>query len=87
MSARRKVETGDYLAMCRRVIRAAGERCGEADPFDLGELVTLRDSVEVAIAATVAGLRDNGYSWAEVGDGLGISKQAAQQRYAEKVSA
>ena len=87
MSDARKVDTTDYLQFARRVIRAAGERCADADPFDLGELITLRDSIEAAIGAAVAGQRAQGFSWTEVGDGLGISRQAAQQRYGERASA
>jgi hypothetical protein len=87
VSARREVETTDYLGFAKRVIRAAGERTGQGDPFDLGELIALRESVEAAISTAVALQRASEYSWAEIGDGLGISRQAAQQRYAERVSA
>jgi hypothetical protein len=87
VTARREVDTTDYLQFSRRVIRAAGERCASADPFDLGELITLRETVEAAIDAAVAGQRAQGFSWTEVGDGLGISRQAAQQRYAVRASA
>lgn len=84
---RRHVETLDYIAFARRIIRGAGERCAEADDFELAELITLRDDVEGAIAKAVAGLRAQGHSWQYIGDALGVKRQTAQERYAEKVSA
>jgi hypothetical protein len=33
------------------------------------------------MAEAVSGLRAHGYSWAEIGLRLGISRQAAQQRW------
>jgi hypothetical protein len=39
--------------------------------------------VEGHVAEAVQGARDAGASWAEVGDALGITRQAAQQRYAK----
>jgi hypothetical protein len=33
------------------------------------------------MAEAVKGLRDCGYSWAEIGSRLGITRQAAQQRW------
>ena len=56
--SRQTVETLDYIAFARRVIRAAGQRCAEADDFELAELITLRDDVEEAITRAVVGLRE-----------------------------
>lgn len=85
--SRAAVETLDYIAFARRVIRRAGERCAEADDFELAELITLRDDIEAAVTRAVVGLRDQEHSWQYIGDALGITRQAAQQRYAEKVTA
>ena len=41
----------------------------------------LADTLDATIAEAVAGLRGCGYSWAEIGSRLGISRQAAQQRW------
>lgn len=78
---RRTVETVDYVAFASRIIRAAGERVAEADDWELGELVSLRDDLERAIRRAVAGQRSAGRSWAYIGDGLGITRQSAQERY------
>jgi hypothetical protein len=41
----------------------------------------LADEIDAAIADAVKGLRAYGYSWAEIGSRLGITRQAAQQRW------
>ena len=38
-------------------------------------------SIDAAMAEAVKGLRAHGYSWAEIGYRLGITRQAAQQRW------
>jgi hypothetical protein len=81
MSARREVETLDYVEFARRIIRAAGARVGDGDEFELAELVSLRDDLERAIENAVSGQRAYGRSWAYIGDALGIKRQSAQERY------
>jgi hypothetical protein len=44
-------------------------------------LTDLADDVETAIRSAVLGLRAFGYSWAEIGSRLGVTRQAAQQRW------
>lgn len=88
MAAKRtssRVENDEFRAAITRMIRAYGVRVAEADDFDLAEMVTLRDVLEDAIGAAITGQRSNyGYSWAVIGDALGITRQAAQQRYGAK---
>jgi hypothetical protein len=45
------------------------------------DLAALRDAVDEAIADAVRSKDANGLSWQQVGDALGVTKQAAQQRY------
>lgn len=70
-----------YIGAVRRMIRAAGRRYGAADPVDLAELVELRSAVDDAIADAVRGQRQAGHSWQAIGDGVNMTKQAAQQRW------
>jgi hypothetical protein len=42
---------------------------------------SLAADVDNAIRHAVTGLRETGYSWAEIGARLGVSRQAAQQRW------
>lgn len=47
----------------------------------LTALAEQRAAIDAAIAAEVAQRRAAGFSWAAIGAALGITKQAAQQRY------
>lgn len=83
---RREVETPEYLAMLRRLMKAAARRVGDADDVDLAELVELRAHLDQVIAEAVTIQRTSlGRSWAEIGRALGISRQAAQQHYGKEV--
>jgi hypothetical protein len=77
------VENTDYTAFIRRAIEGAGRRVAAGDPADLPELLALRDTVDAAVAHAVAGLRSGSgaYSWRDIAEVLGISKQAAMQRW------
>lgn len=79
--SRRTVETLPYIEFARRVIRGAGRRVAEADEFELAELVQLRRDLEYAIGEAIEGQRAYGRSWQHIGDALGITRQAAHERY------
>lgn len=70
-----------YLGAVRRMVRAAGRRVAEADPEDLAELLALQAAVDRALAEAVTGQRAAGTSWAAIGAALGMTKQAAYQRW------
>lgn len=60
------------------------------DTTDLRTLAEAVDSVragEARIRELVARARANGRSWGEIGIALGVSRQAARERFAEKISA
>jgi hypothetical protein len=78
---RRQVENDEYAAFVRRVLRAYSRRVGDGDVEALVLLVGLAEEIDAAMAEAVKGLRAHGYSWAEIGARLGISRQAAQQRW------
>jgi hypothetical protein len=75
------VENDDYGAFARRVVTAYGRRVAAGDPDALRALVALGSDVDTAISAGVSGLRAAGYSWADIAARLGITRQAAQQRW------
>lgn len=81
---RRVVETSEFGAFARRIVRAYGRRVADRDIEALAELAALRDAVDAAITDAARGLHGNPYSWAEIGRVLGITKQAAQQRFAKE---
>ena len=75
------VENDEFAAFARRIIRAHGRRVAAGDVEALRDLVALSANLDEAIGEAVVGLRAFGYSWSEIGTRLGISKQAAQQRW------
>lgn len=76
----------EFAAFSRRIMRAYARRVATADPAALVELMKLRADVDEAIAAAVAGLRAEGFSWAEIGREVGMTRQAAQQRFGRQVT-
>lgn len=79
-----RTEAQEYFAFARRILRAASRRVGNRDIEGLAGLVALRDEIDEAIDAAVATLRSEeggGYSYTDIGRVLGISRQAAQQRF------
>ncbi|MGC5321707.1 hypothetical protein ACPXB5_23555 [Micromonospora arida] len=81
---REVVENDQFAAFTRRIIRAHGRRVATGDVEALRDLVALSADLDRAIGDAVIGLRAFGYSWAEIGSRLGISRQAAQQRWADR---
>lgn len=87
MTARREVENDEFFGFARRIVKAAGKRVGEGDPVDLAGLVALRKELERVEVEAVGMMRDKyGYSWAEIGRDLGITRQAAQQSYGRRLA-
>ena len=76
------VENRDYAAFSRRVIRAAGRRIAAGDIEELSQLLGLERELQQAIQTAVNGLRAEGYSWADIALRIGITRQAAHQRWA-----
>jgi hypothetical protein len=79
--AKRTVENAPYAAMLRRMLRSYARRVAAGDVEALRDLVLLPAEVDAMVRTAVAGLRECGYSWSEIADRLGVTKQAAQMRY------
>jgi hypothetical protein len=75
------VENDEYAAFIRRIIKAFARRVSTGDVEALRDMVALSTQLDDSIGDAVKGLRAHGYSWAEIGARLGISRQAAQQRW------
>lgn len=78
---RNVVENDDFAAFARRIVRAYGRRIATGDVEALTNLLQLGADIEAATDHAIAGLRRHGYSWAEIGSRIGITRQAAQQRW------
>ena len=79
--AGRVIENDEYAAFARRVLRAYARRIADGDVEALTLMLGLSAEIDSAISQAVTGLREFGYSWAEVGSRPGITRQAAQQRW------
>jgi hypothetical protein len=75
------VENDEYAAFARRIVRAYARRVATGDIEALADMTTLAADVEAAIRVAVIGLRNFGYSWADIALRLGVTRQAAQQRW------
>lgn len=78
---RRVVKNREYAAFVRRAVRAYSRRVSAGDIEALADLVELSAEVDQAVADAVCGLRGFGFSWAALGAQLGVTRQAAQQRW------
>ena len=78
---RRPIENDEYARFVRRVVRAYARRVAGGDVDALADMTGLATELDEAIAHAVIGLREAGYSWAEIAARLGVSRQAAQQRW------
>lgn len=67
--------------MVRRIIAAHGRRVAAADPEDLAALAALHETIASALTVAVEGQRAAGFSWEQIGRGLGTTRQAAWQRF------
>jgi hypothetical protein len=79
------VENSEFNAFARRIIRAYGRRVAEGDVDALPELIELSASLDEAITNAVKGLRAFGYSWTDIAARVGMSRQAAQQRWGRSI--
>jgi hypothetical protein len=78
---RRVTENDEYAAFLRRAIRAYSRRVASGDIDALAGMTGIAAELDQAIGKAVTGLRAQGYSWGDIGARLGITRQAAQQRW------
>lgn len=80
-SRKERPEAPELGAASRRFARALVQRATEGDDVALEQLVEVQAAVDDAVERAAVALHDFGYSWTEVGNRLGISRQAARQRF------
>jgi hypothetical protein len=79
----RAVENDEYAAFLRRVIAAYSRRVAAGDIEAITTMAALADHLEHATRQAITGLREFGYSWADIALRLGITRQGAQQRWGD----
>lgn len=78
----RIVENAEFTNFGRRILRAAGRRIAAGDVDGLAALAALSAELDAAVDDAVTGLRTAGYSWGDIAARLGVTRQAAHQRWA-----
>jgi len=79
----RVVENDEYAAFLRRVIAAYSRRVAAGDIEAITTMARLAGHLEDATRQAITGLRESGYSWADIALRLGITRQGAQQRWGD----
>ena len=79
----RVVENDEYAAFLRRVIAAYSRRVAAGDIEAITTMANLADHLEDATRQAINELNALGYSWADIGMRLGITRQGAQQRWGD----
>jgi predicted DNA binding protein len=76
-------EAPELGAAVDRMLRALVRRATAGDLFALEELARLEREVRVAVTAAGRGAHDGPahYSWTEVANELGVTRQAARERF------
>ena len=77
----RVIENDQYAAFVRRVIAAHSRRVAAGDIDAISDMTSIAAELDDAIKEAVTGLRETGYSWADIAARLGVTRQAAQHRW------
>jgi DNA-directed RNA polymerase specialized sigma24 family protein len=81
---RRVTENDEYAVFARRILRAWARRVAAGDVDAIADMAAAARELDDAMREAVTGLRGTGYSWAEIATRLGVTRQAAQQRWGRK---
>lgn len=89
--AKRTTENGDYYKAASRFLKGALRRASRAEnvEWDLAALIELRQLLDDGIIDAVVAMRDadpEQASWTKVGQAMGVSRQAAQQKVAARLA-
>lgn len=82
MGRRETYEAPEMGAMLKRFARAMVRRAAEGDLEAVSVLAEVHVAFGDAIADGARAAHERGYSWTEIGRELGITRQAARQRFA-----
>jgi DNA-binding Lrp family transcriptional regulator len=84
--AKQSTENSEFDAFARRILRAYGRRVAAGDVEALRSLSQLAAELDAVTRIAVTGLHSGvyRYSWQEIADRLGVSRQAVQMRYGER---
>jgi uncharacterized protein with PIN domain len=77
-----RMENPEFSQMMARFVRTYERRLSAADPTDLMDALNVARQMDAMIGRAVRAQREqHGFSWAEIAAELGVTRQAAQQRW------
>lgn len=82
MRRRETYEAPEMGAMLKRIARAMVRRAADGELEAVSVLAEVHTAIGEAIAEGARAAHARGYSWTEIGHELGITRQAARQRFA-----
>lgn len=84
-SRRERPESPELGQASRRFARALASRAAEGDTEALEQLVEVAAAVDDAIGVAARALHGVDYSWTDIGNVLGVTRQAARQRFGTRL--
>jgi hypothetical protein len=78
---RNRKPTEELKGMLRRMLKAWVKRAADEDPWVVRDMLDIQAELAASIDAVVAGLVERGYSWNDIGQELGMTRQAAWKRW------
>ena len=81
---RRTVETPEYTQTVIRMVEGLGRRVAAGDVDELPALLEVAAAAEHAFRQAGQALQARGYSWEEIGQRLGTTRQSAYRRCTAK---
>jgi len=72
-----------FFQMLTRMVKAGSKRAGNSDEYDLRHFAAIGRGFEFQLRQAVLMQIAGGKSWADIGQALGISRQAAFKRFKE----
>lgn len=82
-NTRRRYESPAIGSAIRRQVESLTARCEEGDTEALEELGAIAAHLERATFEGARSMYRKGYTWAAIGDALGVTRQAASARFRE----
>ena len=77
----RERETADVVEAAIRMVHAVGKRVGDEQPESLHYLKLIEHACENERREAIDRLRELGFTDVQIGDALGMTRQAVQQRW------
>ena len=83
----REYEAEDFVKVIGRHISSLEKLAADTDPWVVADMIRLQGELEAATLRTVKKMRDNGYTWHDIGLSLGLNAIQTHKKFAHKIQA